>query len=293
MKNNLVFIAYFIVTLSPLFIHAQDGFRENDSRSEKRSTVTSKDGIKTTEEPQFLKTIGEKDAKLAIYLSNMTREIDDLQTEASSINLNHIYSRNFDEIQFLELHDSVEKLIKKFERAEHDININKTKYESALGSPTSDSSKKIEKLLTTTKTTVLILTDYKDKLTAYRISHIRKYKLQNRFRETLGWGWLAVVALMVIVIGHLIKNGDIKVGEGITLHLVSVVLIVFVVVYLTITEVISENGATGLLASLAGYILGKTTSVRDDEKIADIINASRIADKLSTHSDEQNDADNR
>jgi hypothetical protein len=107
------------------------------------------------------------------------------------------------------------------------------------------------------------------------IEDVHKYNLKISFRSLVGMSWIAAFLVMVGVFSYLLWKGKLHVPEGATMQFIAVILIVFVIILFGITDVMGENGVTGIIAAIAGYILGKSGADSSSSNIAQVIRAAR------------------
>lgn len=118
------------------------------------------------------------------------------------------------------------------------------------------------------------LRDYKTTVNDTLIEDVHKYNLKISFRSLVGISWIAAFLLMVSVFCFLLWNGKLSIAPGSTMQFIAVILIIFVIILFGITDVMGENGVTGILAAIAGYILGKS-GTDGTNNVAEIIRAAR------------------
>jgi hypothetical protein len=106
------------------------------------------------------------------------------------------------------------------------------------------------------------------------IEDVHRYNLKISFRSVVGISWIAAFLLMVGVFSYLLWKGKLMIPEGATMQFIAVILIIFVIILFGITDVMGENGVTGILAAIAGYILGKS-GTDGTNNVAEIIRAAR------------------
>lgn len=125
--------------------------------------------------------------------------------------------------------------------------------------------------------TISDVSAYRSELNNQLIEDVHRYQIKNSFRSQVGIVWLVCFLAICAGLIYLLKIGVLSARESSTLQLVAMILIVFVIVLFGIADVMGENGVTGLLAALAGYILGKSSTGTPDSgsSLADIIAAAQ------------------
>jgi hypothetical protein len=114
---------------------------------------------------------------------------------------------------------------------------------------------------------------YRAEMNNQLIEDVHRYQIKNSFRSQVGIAWLLVFLVLCVGLIYLLKTGVLSASEPSTVQFVAMILIIFVIVLFGIADVMGENGVTGLLAALAGYILGKSTKGGQESNVADIIAA--------------------
>ena len=103
------------------------------------------------------------------------------------------------------------------------------------------------------------VTEYRNSINDTLIETVHRYHVRNNFRFFMGAGWFGCFVVLALVCFSLFKRKILVPQDSSSLQLVAMVMIIFVVMLFGITDVIGENGVTGILAAIAGYILGKSS----------------------------------
>ncbi len=114
---------------------------------------------------------------------------------------------------------------------------------------------------------------YRAEMNNQLIEDVHRYQIKNSFRSQVGIVWLLCFLVLCVGLIYLLKTGVLSASDPSTVQFVAMILIIFVIVLFGIADVMGENGVTGLLAALAGYILGKSTKGGQESNVADIIAA--------------------
>lgn len=103
------------------------------------------------------------------------------------------------------------------------------------------------------------VTGYRNDINNQLIEDVHRYQIKNDFRFRVGGFWLVALVIICAALLYLVYIGVLKAGESSSLQLFAMILIIFVIALFGMADVMGENGVTGLLAAIAGYILGKSS----------------------------------
>lgn len=133
---------------------------------------------------------------------------------------------------------------------------------------------KSQQLSYATQESLELINTKREKINSTLIEQVHHYNLRNNYRQWISLGWAAAFILLIVFSSYLLKKETIVLPKESTFQTIALVFILLALVLFGITDVISENGITGILAALAGYVLGKSSNGEiSDERLETIINA--------------------
>ncbi len=165
------------------------------------------------------------------------------------------------------------------------IHINQLRIAPGIRTKLGELQRKSKALLDLIETDRIRTEEYRDRMNSALIEEVHKYQIKLSFRKLVGLWWavgfVLILCAFLLVFYIILKRSGGKetpkveqmarlFGSNGALRLIAVVMIIYVVLLFGVTDVIGENGVTGILAAIAGYILGSS-----NENLAEVVKAVR------------------